>query len=97
MQPSDTDRYGMNSEAPLPSWLTALLDQAGSDTLILKAGDPPYVVRSGSACHLSTVPLTRVSMEALARDILSDDGRNACCLPEEVSGLSCEDPDIPSR
>ena len=49
MQPSDTDRYRMYSEAPLPSWLTALLDEAGSDTLILKAGDPPYVVRSGSA------------------------------------------------
>jgi Tfp pilus assembly pilus retraction ATPase PilT len=64
----------MNSDAPLPSWLTALLEQAGPDTLILKAGDPPYVVRSGSACHLSTVPLTRVSMEALARDVLSADG-----------------------
>jgi len=75
MQPSDTDRYGMFSEAPLPSWLTALLDEAGSDTLILKAGDPPYVVRSGSACHLSTVPLTRLSMEALALDLLPDDGR----------------------
>jgi len=76
MQPSDTDRHGMNSDAPLPAWLTALLEQAGSDTLILKAGDPPYVVRSGSVCHLSTVPLTRVLMEALARDILSEDGQH---------------------
>jgi len=67
----------MYSEALLPSWLTALLNEAGSDTLILKAGDPPYVVRSGSVCHLSTVPLTRLSMEALALDILSDDGLRA--------------------
>src|SRR5687768_15851342 len=74
MQPSDIDRYGMTSEAPLPSWLAALLKEAGPDTLILKAGVPPYVVRSGSVCHLSTVPLTRASMEALARDLLSADG-----------------------
>jgi Tfp pilus assembly pilus retraction ATPase PilT len=66
----------MTSEAPLPAWLTALLDEAASDVLILKAGDPPYVVRSGSACHFGTVPLTRVSMEALARELLSDEERN---------------------
>ena len=94
MQPSDTDRYGMNSEAPLPSWLTALLEEAGSDTLILKAGDPPYVVRSGSTCHLSTVPLTRVSMEALALDILSDDGRSLLSARGSVR-LVLRGPDIP--
>ena len=94
MQPSDTDRYGMNSEAPLPSWLTALLEEAGSDTLILKAGDPPYVVRSGSTRHLGTVPLTRVSMEALALDILSDDGRTLLSTRGTVR-LVARGPDVP--
>jgi len=94
MQPSDTDRYGMNSEAPLPSWLTALLEEAGSDTLILKAGDPPYVVRSGSTCHLGTVPLTRVSMEALALDILSDDRRTLLSTRGTVR-LVARGPDVP--
>ena len=87
MQPSDTDRYSMYSEAPLPSWLTALLVEAGSETLILKAGDPPYVVRSGSACHLSTVPLTRLSMEALALDLLSDDGRRLLAVRGSLRGV----------
>jgi Tfp pilus assembly pilus retraction ATPase PilT len=62
----------MNSETPLPSWLTALLETAGAETLILRAGDPPYVVRAGAACHLGTVPLTRIAIEALGRDILPD-------------------------
>jgi Tfp pilus assembly ATPase PilU len=60
----------MSNRTPLPSWLTALLDDAGADILILKAGDPPYVVRSGSACHLGTAPLTRSAIDALSRDIL---------------------------
>ena len=62
----------MNTKTPLPPWLADLLDGAGVDTLILKAGDPPYVVRSGSACHLGTAPLTRIGVDALSRDILPD-------------------------
>jgi Tfp pilus assembly pilus retraction ATPase PilT len=60
----------MNSRTPLPPWLTALLDGAGADTLILRAGDPPYVVRGGAACHLGSVPLTRMAIDGLSRDIL---------------------------
>lgn len=62
----------MNTRTPLPSWLTALLDDAGADTLIFKAGDPPYVVRSGSPCHLGTAPLTRLAIDAMSRHILAD-------------------------
>ena len=65
----------MNSETPLPSWLAALVEEAAADTLILKAGDPPYVVRRGSACHLRTAPLTRIALDALSHDILSDVAR----------------------
>ena len=94
MQPSDIDRHGTTSETPLPSWLTALLKQAGPETLILKAGDPPYVVRSGSVCHLSTVPLTRASMEALARDLLSADGWKVLSATGRLR-LVLRGPDIP--
>jgi Tfp pilus assembly pilus retraction ATPase PilT len=71
-----SEPMGATGDLALPGWLSTLLETAAPHALILKAGDPPFVVTNGSVRHLSTVALTRLAMEALARDILPHDGRN---------------------
>lgn len=62
----------MTFHAFLPPWLLGAIEEAGDATVILKAGDRPYVIKSDSPYHLGSAPITALALEAIAQQILSD-------------------------
>ena len=74
----------MSFQKALPPWLTQAVNDAGDATVILKPGDRPFVIRSRSPYHLGTQPMTTLTMEGLAQQILSEDGQQALDKGENV-------------
>jgi twitching motility protein PilT len=63
----------MKSHTVLPPWLLGAIESAGGETVILKAGDRPYVMRNSVPYHLGSEPLTSHGLEAIAQQILPQD------------------------
>jgi hypothetical protein len=74
----------MSFQRALPPWLTQAVNDAGDATVILKPGDRPFVIRSKSPYHLGTQPMTTLTMEGLAQQILSEDAQQALDKGENV-------------
>jgi Tfp pilus assembly ATPase PilU len=74
----------MSSHSALPPWLLTAVEQAGDATVILKPGDRPFVIKSKAPYHLGTQPMTTLTLEGLAQQILSDDAQQALLKGESV-------------
>src|SRR5688500_13393585 len=74
----------MSFQRALPPWLTQAVNDAGDATVILKPGDRPFVIKSKSPYHLGTQPMTTMTMEGLAQQILSEDAQQALDKGENV-------------
>ena len=74
----------MSFQPALPPWLTKAVEDAGDATVILKPGDRPFVIKSKAPYHLGTQPMTNLTMEGLAQQILSEDAQQALSKGENV-------------
>src|SRR5688572_6960918 len=74
----------MSFQRALPPWLTQAVNDAGDATVILKPGDRPFVIKSKAPYHLGTQPMTTLTMEGLAQQILSEDAQQALDKGENV-------------
>jgi Tfp pilus assembly pilus retraction ATPase PilT len=74
----------MSFQRALPPWLTQAVEEAGDATVILKPGDRPFVIRSKAPYHLGTMPMTSLTLEGLAQQILSDDAQQALSKGQSV-------------
>ena len=74
----------MSFQPALPPWLTKAVEDAGEATVILKPGDRPFVIKSKAPYHLGTQPMTNLTMEGLAQQILSEDAQQALSKGENV-------------
>src|SRR5687768_8532842 len=74
----------MSFQRALPPWLTQAVNDAGDATVILKPGDRPFVIKSKAPYHLGTQPMTTLTREGLAQQILSEDAQQALDKGENV-------------
>ena len=77
----------MSFQPALPPWLIKAVEEAGEATVILKPGDRPFVIKSKAPYHLGTQPMTNLTMEGLAQQILSEDAQETLSRGENVEEI----------